>query len=538
MSASREKKDRKDMASSGIIDRRSEERRRQEKKDKRTTTMYIAIIVAMIVVFILCSLYNNQNFRKNMTAVTVDGTHYSAAVLDFYYYSAYNSFVNNYGDYLSYIGLDTSKNLKEQNYSEDETWDEYFRDQAVTSLIGAAAVYKQAQAAGFTLTDDQQTQIDSYYSSIEDYCKKSGITFDDYVHDIFGKYVSEDIFKEQTEISYISQLYNTEYKNSLTYTDDDIQNYYNENSKDIDNVSYEIYTADGSAKSTTDSDGNSVDPTDDEKAAAMSTASDTANAILARLEAGDDFATVAADYDSASYSAETDTSYSTAGATIGDWLFDDSRAAGDTTVIEDTDKSCYYVLKFESRGRSEYDTVNVRHILIEPEKTTLSSDDEGYDADVASKKAAAKAKAESILAEYLAGDKTADAFGALAEKYSSDTGSASDGGLYKDVYKGEMETAFNDWCFDSSRKTGDTGIVETNYGYHVMYFVSTGDPYWMVQSENALRDKDYNSWYSDITTKGVHKSFLGMKCIGGSLSSNSSSSPSTSSSSSSSSSAS
>ena len=35
-----------------------------------------------------------------------------------------------------------------------------------------------------------------------------------------------------------------------------------------------------------------------------------------------------------------------------------------------------------------------------------------------------------------------------------------------------MVEEFNDWCFDAARKPGDTGIVETPYGYHVMYFVA------------------------------------------------------------------
>ena len=41
-----------------------------------------------------------------------------------------------------------------------------------------------------------------------------------------------------------------------------------------------------------------------------------------------------------------------------------------------------------------------------------------------------------------------------------------------------MVPAFNDWCFDEARKEGDTGLVKTNYGYHVMYYVC-GDEGWI-----------------------------------------------------------
>ena len=62
-----------------------------------------------------------------------------------------------------------------------------------------------------------------------------------------------------------------------------------------------------------------------------------------------------------------------------------------------------------------------------------------------------------------------------------------------------MVTAFNDWCFDEARQPGDTGIVETNYGYHVMYFVSTSQQtYRDFQIENALRSADMESWYNGL----------------------------------------
>ena len=116
--------------------------------------------------------------------------------------------------------------------------------------------------------------------------------------------------------------------------------------------------------------------------------------------------------------------------------------------------------------------VNVRHILITPEKAedAKESTEEEWDA--------AKTKAEELLAEYEK-DPTEDKFSALAKDNSTDPGSASNGGLYENVYPGQMVQTFNDWCFDDSRQPGDTGIVKTDYGYHVMYFVSqTEEYYW------------------------------------------------------------
>ena len=59
-----------------------------------------------------------------------------------------------------------------------------------------------------------------------------------------------------------------------------------------------------------------------------------------------------------------------------------------------------------------------------------------------------------------------------------------------------MVAAFNDWCFDPERQVGDTGLVKTNYGYHVMYY-SGGTLLWkqyvrtdyITEKTNALSDE-------------------------------------------------
>ena len=124
---------------------------------------------------------------------------------------------------------------------------------------------------------------------------------------------------------------------------------------------------------------------------------------------------------------------------------------------------------YEGNGiTKESKTVDVRHILVYPEGadganiSTEEFSDEAW--------AAAEESAQAILDEFLAGDRSEDSFAALANEHSQDPGSNQNGGLYEGVKEGEMVQTFNDWCFDADRKVGDTGIVKTNYGYHVMYF--------------------------------------------------------------------
>ena len=175
----------------------------------------------------------------------------------------------------------------------------------------------------------------------------------------------------------------------------------------------------------------------------------------------------------------------------------------------------YYVLVFRSAGRQEYATKDVRHILFMPDTSSLDSSSETYDADLQAAQDAAKAKAEDAFAQWKAGEATEDSFAALANELSEDGGSNTNGGLYTQIYKGQMVTEFNDWCFDESRKAGDTGIVfNENTGYHVMYFVGDDAPYWQVQVESALRSSDTTAW-TDSLLEGVETvQTSGMKYVG------------------------
>lgn len=139
------------------------------------------------------------------------------------------------------------------------------------------------------------------------------------------------------------------------------------------------------------------------------------------------------------------------------------------------------------QGIPELPNVNVRHILITPE------DADGDKVSTDEEKAAAKAKAEELLNQFLS-DPSEQNFASLASEESEDPGSKEKGGLYEDVYPGQMVASFNDWCFDASRQPGDTGIVETDYGYHIMYFVSQADTYYW----KTVCERDYPNYRLQI----------------------------------------
>ena len=173
------------------------------------------------------------------------------------------------------------------------------------------------------------------------------------------------------------------------------------------------------------------------------------------------------------------------GSNLGDlreWLCDSARQPGDVSVIASGDGLGYYVAVFIARDDNHYPTVSVRHILIKAE-----AGEDGTYSDEA--KQAALDRINEIKAEFDSGDKSEESFAALAEKYSEDGGSNTNGGLYENIYKGEMVQEFNDFCFAPHQK-GDVAVVygeSSGYaGYHLVYFVGEGELYSNVIADSAL----------------------------------------------------
>ena len=142
--------------------------------------------------------------------------------------------------------------------------------------------------------------------------------------------------------------------------------------------------------------------------------------------------------------------------------------------------------------------VDVRHILISPEGGTTAEDGTTTYSD--EEWAAAEAKANEVMNEWLTKNPDEDGFSVMAETYSQDPGSATSGGLYEDVYVGQMVPEFEEWCFDESRQYGDYGIVRTDYGYHIMYFVGS-DLVWYLTAESDMMAEKGNELLEEILAK-------------------------------------
>lgn len=507
MSASQEKKVRQQLREEGKDKRQIAQEEIERAQKRRHRTGVVTGIIAVVLIVALFIFSSNLPYTT-ISAVTIGDTGYSAAEYSFFYKLNYNNFVNQYGSYLSMMGLDTTKSLDSQQYTDDQTWAQYFQEAAQTSMKEMTALYDDAIKNGFTLSDEDKTSLDSTITSMQSgYADAGFASADKYLTSVYGKGCTVKLVSSLVEKYYIAQGYSKQKNDSLTYTDDQLKAYYTENKNTLDQYTYIASLVDGSVKiaAATDTADASASPavspspspaTDAEKAAAMEKAKGIADAIVADVTTEDEFKQAVLAQTQAE-ATESTTQGSSLNEKYADWMKDASRKAGDTTVVA-TDTG-YYAVYYISRDSADYKTVNVRHILI---KAVAGTD--GTYSDEA--KATAKKKAEALLAEWSAGAATQDSFAELATANTEDTGSSATGGLYENVAKDKMIASFNDWIYAADRKAGDTGIVYAERaasseggsdgysGYHVIYFVGEGKTNSDTLSEDALRTKDFTAW--------------------------------------------
>jgi len=168
---------------------------------------------------------------------------------------------------------------------------------------------------------------------------------------------------------------------------------------------------------------------------------------------------------------------------ISKWFYEDARKANDAKL----DKN-------ESEDKSTY-TIDINFLAKEKYKDTSATKNVGHILFTKEKHKDPEAKAKEILALYEGGEKTREAFEALGKEHTEDSSV-----FYDNVYEGQMVEEFEDWLFDDARKVGDTGIVETEYGFHIMYFDGEGDEKWYMNVENSIFNEDYEKWFEDAVT--------------------------------------
>ena len=320
------------------------------------------------------SVSDEEAIAAGDTVVATIGEHrLTNSQLQVYYWMEFQNFLNNYGSYAIYFGMDYTKPLDTQLEEEGLTWQQYFLDTALNNWQQVQAMSLMAQETGLPMDEEDVAYLEGLDAYLEQTAAGYGVSVEELMEGNFGPGADKEDYRYFQQL-YLSGLpYYDQALKAMEPSQEDLENYFAEHEAE--------YAESGITK-----EGKFVD----------------VRHILVKVEGG---------------------------ATAGD---------GTTTYSDEEWKTC-------------------------------------------------ETKAQAILDAWLAGEKTEDSFAALATEKTEDPGSQATGGLYQQVYQGQMVPAFNDWCFDESRQTGDYGLVQTNYGYHVMYFVSS-QPQWITYAETDWRN--------------------------------------------------
>ena len=335
------------------------------------------------------SVSDEEAIAAGDTVVATIGEHtLTNRNLQVYYWMEVQNFLNTYGNYAAYFGMDYTQPLDTQRSTMDEnlTWQQFFLQTALNNWNQVQAMNLMARESGVEISDEDQAYLDGLDDYLEQTAANFGLSVEELMTANFGPGADKEGYR------YFQDLY----LHGLPY--------------------YETESA-------------KLVPTQE------------------ILEA---------------YFAEHEAQYA------------------DSGVTRDS--------KF----------VDVRHILVQVKGGTTAEDGSVTYSDEDWK--TCEDTAQAILDQWLAGDKTEESFAALAAEKTEDPGSQATGGLYEQVYEGQMVPEFNDWCFDASRAYGDYGLVRTSYGYHVMFFVGS-EPQWISYAESDWMNEQSNKLLEDIVSK-------------------------------------
>lgn len=530
MSASDKKRIRKEQTAAVLSDKQRQQQA-EAKKLKIYTISFVSVMIAIVVIALAVlgarAINNSGVIQKNTIAVAIGDRELNSVELSYYYHDAINDFYNQwyeqyntYADsYLQAMGLDTKAPLNEQVYDQEsgQTWDQYFIEQAVENAKSDFALFDLANKEEFSMPEEEQTTLDNMFNNLETYATIYGFkNANQYLRAMYGFGADVESFKQYSQRNTLAAAYKQAHEDSLTYEDADILAYATEKPNDFNSYDYAsayLSYTDFRQGGTEDEDGHVTYTEEQNQAAreAMKVAAeqlaglatlDEIKSQIGSVEVNDSSELAVNDYQRVLHT--------TLNTALADWLAEEGRQSGDIAAIANTSTTTdengnettvvngYYVTCFLKKYDNSELMSNVRHLLV---KFEGGSEDEQTGDIVYSDEEMGKAKseAEGYLKTWLEGDADEDSFIELVKEHSGDS-SAEEGGLFEDIHPdSQYAPNFLNWAIDPERKAGDAEVIDTEFGYHVMYYVGDDEmSYRDYMITNEMRANDQQEWYEGV----------------------------------------
>lgn len=448
------------------MQRRKEEKEKEERSRRTGNLLGIAIVV--VLVCIVASFPIRNYLTVHGTYVKVNGEKISKVEFDYNYNVAVSNYLSQYGYYLYMMGLDPSTNFTSQMYSENLTWGDYFEELAIQNIARNKGMYKQGKEEGFAY--DVTEEYQRYEDSLEKAASEAGSAEGAYLKELYGAYATSSRIKPFVQEAMYVAAYYDEVAERSAPGQEEIQAYYEENKASYDSVDYYMLTVDAElptepteladpVEEPEEGEGEAEGNEETEEAYQPSEAEIEAAMKEAKAKADKAEKTLQADTELRENEKQSAVSYN-----VREWLFDEERKAGETTVIEDASSHRYYVVGFEKRYLDEVPSVDVR--------VAMTTEDNG----------------QVILDEWKGGAATEESFAEICDKYNDPEVTTAQGGLLEALVSGNMPEEVSSWTHDAARVAGDTAVIspESEENTYVLYYVGTNEPEWALSIRQTL----------------------------------------------------
>lgn len=390
MSSSTERKSRQIARQNGT-DRKTVAEREEAAKKKKEKIKWTITGIA-VVLFIAAVLYLNSGlFYRNSTAITMDNKalkeygidaesqDFSIAEVNYVYNSQLLQIMSSLGDYASYMGLDLSKPLDQQQCSfgavseagEEEskevyTWDDYFMDATYKHLKELGALTAYAEYKNISLDDDDMKTVQENLDALKDGAKQNGYkSVNKFIAANYGTGCNVALFRQMLEKEALAAKVQETIRDSEEYTDKQLKEKYESVKDSYDTFDYDYYFV--AAETAPDEQGNQVASEE-----ALAEAKATADKLLSEVKSSGDFAKAAKSVigkventvtnEDGTVSTETQDAAPTNGKDVpgsqlppelSEWMLKNHAANDSELVASDTG---YYVVVFYERDNNQHTT--------------------------------------------------------------------------------------------------------------------------------------------------------------------------------------
>lgn len=457
----------------------------QKKAEQRLNRMAAVISVSAIAVLIvITSLYlginallDNGYFLRKSVSVTSKNYEINNAMISYFFYEEYRDFVNENYESLGKMKLSSEKSLKKQkSYYDDGTWYDHFMKLTEENIKTLTALCEEAAKNGIKLAKADLDEIDYLIEKHKSNAKSGQKTELEYYEYMYGRGVTEKDIRDCLSLELLAEKYTEKLLKEFSVPENDYEAQYNKNFQEYNTVNALVYN---------------FKYEENYKNLGNESASDECISAIYK----DIIKDYAENYDTELNEDLIDmliTSNMTSTYSYGDddtldkFAFSKDAKANDF-YIEKTDNGCTAYLLKSAPAKADYTTKNVRIIY---------SKNETYGSE-----AYAENFINSLYDDINEAENLKNRFKTLAVTYSEDLESKLNYGGYRNLKKGILEAAVEEWIFTNERKSGDCEIVSGADGKYIILYEGDGLSAW----KTSIFDEKYNEYFDNLTKELIEK---------------------------------